>query len=904
MKLRTNDPRLTSYALGELDDAERAAVERTLAASPEAQAMVDDIRRTADELTAAMAAGAALDLTPGQRRAVEQAVARRSAAATAAAATTTIAAPAVLRFRPWRPVAAAAVLAFAACSAWWMVSMPAEQASRSATLANRKELKTPEALYGPRITNGATHRGFDARRLRDSVSDGPADARRKLEAMGYTGGALGSDAGLSDPALAAKLANAAPFVTLAEEFGVPVPMPDANSDGADDVAQFGPRRGRPLFTNAAQLNPAKTDHVLYPRNWLDLSSRRGNESSALRPNTVHSDEAPPLHARLSTNDESRIADETMRAVVERRTILERTRVPKERQEQKRRETVASLMQASNEELAQGRIAKAEELLRQVVYIDPTNVQALEQLDLVQKHGAELYARYNDKPFLGVAEAPLSTFSIDVDTASYTNIRRFLNNNQLPPPDAVRIEEMVNFFDYDYPPPAGEHPFAVYVDTTECPWTPQHRLMRVALKGREVPREQRPPTNLVFLIDVSGSMNDANKLPLVKDSLTLLAGELDGLDRVAIVVYAGASGLVLPSTGGDRTDAILAALDNLGAGGSTNGGQGIRLAYDVASANFIEGGANRVILATDGDFNVGITDQTELTRLIEESAATGVFLSVLGYGMGDLRDDTLETLADRGNGHYAYIDSLDEARRVLVDQVGGTLVTIAKDVKIQIEFNPLAVAAYRLIGYENRMLAARDFNDDAKDAGEIGAGHTVTALYEVVPAGVEWQAIEPAGVARVDSDDQTSSAGSPPGPLPYGRGSAGAIEEDGAEPSRPDLPEVDPLRYQAGLTPTTAGLSGETATVKLRYKQPDGDTSRLITYSLTDDGAPLDAAPGDLRFAAAVASFGMLLRHSPHAADWTLDAVQELAATALGDDPQGYRAEFLQLVEKARALNQP
>jgi secreted protein with Ig-like and vWFA domain len=538
------------------------------------------------------------------------------------------------------------------------------------------------------------------------------------------------------------------------------------------------------------------------------------------------------------------------------------------------------------------------------------------LEIGARKIAEAYAPVDDNPFLPVHQSPLSTFSIDVDTASYTNIRRFLNNGQLPPPDAVRIEEMVNFFEYDYAPPTGEHPFAVYVDLTECPWTPQHRLMRVALKGLEIPREERPPSNLVFLIDVSGSMQSSNKLPLVKDSLTLLTGELDRLDRVAIVVYAGSSGLVLPSTGGHRGDAILSALDNLSAGGSTNGGEGIQLAYDIASANFIEGGANRVILATDGDFNVGITDRSELTRLIEEKAASGVFLSVLGYGMGDLKDDTLEKLADRGNGHYAYIDSLDEARRVLVDQVGGTLVTIAKDVKIQIEFNPLAVAAYRLIGYENRMLAARDFNDDAKDAGEVGAGHTVTALYEVVPVGVDWLDAETADAADF------AGGGEPSGPLPDGRGSAGSLpdgrgsetgggneiaRDDTAdtavppEPSRPDLPEVDPLRYQAGLAPTPAALGGETATVKLRYKQPDGEISRLITYSVADDGGTLEQASGDLRFAAAVASFGMLLRHSPHAGGWTLDAVQELAAGALGDDPQGYQAEFLQLVEMARAL---
>jgi Mg-chelatase subunit ChlD len=349
---------------------------------------------------------------------------------------------------------------------------------------------------------------------------------------------------------------------------------------------------------------------------------------------------------------------------------------------------------------------------------------------------ESYDRIYENPFLDVRQNPLSTFSIDVDTASYANVRRFLNGGSLPPKDAVRIEELLNYFTYHYAPPADDRPFAVHTEVAGCPWEPKHRLLRVALKGREIDLDNRPASNLVFLIDVSGSMDDPAKLPLLKTALHLLIDKLAENDRVAMVVYAGSSGLVLPSTSGLYKETIWAALDRLQAGGSTNGGSGIQLAYQVAREKFIPGGTNRVILCTDGDFNVGVTDQGSLTRLIENEAQSGVFLSVVGFGAGNLKDSTMEKLADRGNGNYAYIDTANEARKVLVEQLGGTLVTIAKDVKLQLEFNPGKVSAYRLIGYENRLLRAEDFNDDKKDAGEIGAGHTVTALYELVPAGTE------------------------------------------------------------------------------------------------------------------------------------------------------------------------
>ncbi|MBI5763470.1 MAG: VWA domain-containing protein [Planctomycetes bacterium] len=481
--------------------------------------------------------------------------------------------------------------------------------------------------------------------------------------------------------------------------------------------------------------------------------------------------------------------------------------------------------------------------------------------------AESYDQIRDNPFYLVREQPLSTFSIDVDTASYSNIRRFLTSGQMPPKDAVRIEEMINYFSYTDAPPTGDDPFSVNVEMALCPWRMNHRLARVALKGKTFPAQQRPACNLVFLVDVSGSMQPENKLPLVQRALGMLVEQLDERDRVAIVVYAGSSGLVLPSTTCNNRDTIRHAINNLSAGGSTNGGQGIELAYKVAAEHFNVEGVNRVILATDGDFNVGVTSQNSLVELIQEKAKSKVFLSVFGFGMGNLKDSTLEKLADKGNGQYGYIDTLNEARKVFVEQVAGTLVTIAKDVKIQIEFNPAVVAAYRLIGYENRILAAQDFNDDRKDAGEIGAGHSVTALYEIVPVG------QPMDVPSVD-------------PLKYQR-VEGAVS-------------AAPVDAKPNLTP--AAMNGETMTVKLRYKQPDGDVSKLIERPVMDSVRQVSSASNDFRWSAAVAAFGMILRDSPHRGDATCAAVLDMAQGAVANDASGYRAEFVELVKKAQALS--
>ena len=481
-------------------------------------------------------------------------------------------------------------------------------------------------------------------------------------------------------------------------------------------------------------------------------------------------------------------------------------------------------------------------------VDP-DLQAEEQ-----DFNTEAYDQIIENPFLSAKQNPLSTFSIDVDTASYANVRRFLNQQQLPPPGAVRIEELINYFTYDYLPPEGNVPFSVHVELADCPWNAKHRLARIGLKGREIHVEQRPPSNLVFLLDVSGSMADANKLPLVKSAMKMLVDRLGENDRVAIAVYAGASGLVLPSTSADNKLRILSALDHLEAGGSTNGGEGIQLAYRIAVENFLQGGVNRVILCTDGDFNVGTTNQSELIRLIEEKAKGGVFLSVLGFGMGNYKDSTMEKLADKGNGNYTYIDTVNEARKVLVEEMTGTLITIAKDVKIQIDFNPAQVAGYRLIGYENRILRAEDFKDDTKDAGEIGAGHTVTALYELVPPGQ---------------------------PLP---------ESD-----------VDPSKYQKPDKPTDADSSDELFTVRLRYKDPDGQTSKPLEVPVIAKVKKFEEASNDFRFTGSVAEFGMLLRDSKYRGDSNFKRVLETASTSLGQDASGYRSEFLKLVKTAEEL---
>jgi Ca-activated chloride channel family protein len=475
----------------------------------------------------------------------------------------------------------------------------------------------------------------------------------------------------------------------------------------------------------------------------------------------------------------------------------------------------------------------------------------------ERFNTEAYNVVDENRFLAAGSNPLSTFSIDVDAASYSNVRRFLSQGLLPPKDAVRLEELVNYFPYRYPDRTGSAPFAVSTELAVCPWANDHRLVRIGLQSRRLASDKLPPSNLVFLIDVSGSMNEPEKLPLVQQAFRALVQELRPQDRVAIVVYAGAAGLVLPPTSGADKATILGAIDRLEAGGSTAGGAGIRLAYDVAKEHFDPEGNNRVILATDGDFNVGVSSDAEMVRLIEQRREDGTFLTVLGFGTGNLKDSKMEQMADKGNGHYAYIDSFREARKVFVQEFGGTLFTVAKDVKIQVEFNPARVQAYRLLGYENRMLQKEDFKDDRKDAGELGSGHSVTALYEVVPVG------------------------------------ARAV-------TMPD----DSLTYQQTSLRPGGKHSGELMTVRLRYKDPGESTSRLLETAVADraDGrSDLAKASEDLRFQSAVAEFAMLLRNSEFKGTASWDQALALARGARGDDPQEYRGEFIGLVETAKAL---
>jgi len=463
---------------------------------------------------------------------------------------------------------------------------------------------------------------------------------------------------------------------------------------------------------------------------------------------------------------------------------------------------------------------------------------------------ESYKEIEENTFKMVKSSPLSTFSIDVDKAGYSNVRRMINNGQEIPKDAVKIEEMINYFDYNYPQPKGKIPFTIHTEVNTTPWNKKSKLIKIGLQGKTVPLDDIPPSNLVFLIDVSGSMNSQNKLPLLKSAFKLLVNQLRDEDKISIVTYAGAAGLVLPPTSGDNKNKILEALNNLNAGGSTAGGQGIELAYKTAEENFIKNGNNRVILASDGDFNVGASSDQAMEELIEEKRKSGVFLTCLGFGTGNYQDSKMETLADKGNGNHAYIDSMQEAQRILGTEFGGTLFTIAKDVKIQVEFNPAFVQAYRLIGYENRLLNDEDFNDDKKDAGELGSGHKVTALYEIIPTGVKskW------------------------------------------------LKDIDDLKYS---DKPSANNQKDLLTVKFRYKEPDGDKSKLIEHIISAKEMKNNNASADFKFASAVAMFGMKLRKSEYIKESSFQNIIQLAEEGKAKDNEGYKAEFIRLVKASK-----
>jgi Ca-activated chloride channel family protein len=476
--------------------------------------------------------------------------------------------------------------------------------------------------------------------------------------------------------------------------------------------------------------------------------------------------------------------------------------------------------------------------------------------VVPPHETEQYAPITPNIFHSPLAEPLSTFSIDVDTANYSNLRRMLTQGYLPEPKSIRIEELLNYFAYDYPQPKGDHPFAVYSEMGVCPWNQKRNLVHIGIQGKKLNLDKAAPSNLVFLIDVSGSMNTEKKLPLVQASLNMLVENLRGSDKVAIVVYAGAAGEVLPSTSGNQKQKITEAINNLRAGGSTAGGAGIELAYKIAKENFIKDGNNRIIICTDGDFNVGASSNAHMTDLVEKNRKDGVYLTLLGYGMGNYKDDRMELLADKGNGNYAYIDNIMEAKKVLVNEMASTLYTIAKDVKLQIEFNPAHVKAYRLIGYENRLLNKEDFKDDTKDAGELGAGHNVTAVYEIIP---------------MDSKEM--------------------------------IPELDELKYQDIKISEAARKSPEVMTVKLRYKLPDSESSIPFDVPVLNKTKSIEQESETFLFSSAVIGYGMLLQDSQYKAALTWDMVKDLAKKSIGKDSEGYRAEFLTLIDIAAKLTE-
>lgn len=851
MKLEPEDPRLTAYVLGELSEEERREIEVELDRDPDCRQFVEETRALVEELAQDIGSEPEFVLTDDQKRAVEDGISRMDGAG--------IASPGSAResqSRRWIGwgvgVSLAAGLLLATVFVMregsdshppFEISSVIEEASRDDEKGEKSwgELESVGAKRG--TAKSARSQFEDLEVLGEDAGErlGLQDLRQKKEKKGAVRNwthVVDAEPSPTDLALGVMRENGVQSPELDSKDGIsPTPATEESLNALvvrSDVPSRSSGEVR-LITDSPVPGTSRVQRSL--RDGLSRPSEGGAAGKS---------QAPSLgkkSVRLAGETPAR----TLQSLGGKRAKDTKSGPAAPKVD---KETIASLRTLgyiSDQEGAADFSNRAEGESRADAQL-PTTREA---------PATEAYDHVEENPFSAVRNEPRSTFSIDVDTASYANVRRLLNEGKMPPKGAVRIEEMVNYFDYDYPSAVGGEPFSVHVETSQSLWSSQHRLVRIGIRGKDVRKEDCPPSNLVFLIDVSGSMKSSKKLPLLKQGLNLLVSQLSERDRVAIVVYANGTGVVLPSTSGNNHETIRHALQGLEAGGSTNGGAGIELAYRVAGEKRIEGGINRVILCTDGDLNVGVTNQSDLVSMIKEKAKQGVFLTVLGFGTGNYKDSTLEKIADHGNGNYAYVDSLQEASKVLVQEMMGTLHTIAKDVKIQVEFNPLEVESYRLIGYENRMLATRDFNDDKKDAGEIGAGHTVTALYELIPRG--------AAVASA-------------------------------------LPGSDPLKYQFQPEPTSAAHSGQLMTVKLRYKQPDGDKSRLIEVPVTDSWGDLGLSSADFRFAATVAGFGMLLRGSAHKGEMTYAGLKEIASNCLGRDEKGYRREFLELVEKARRIS--
>ena len=806
MKLLPEDPRLTAYALGEIEDeSERAEIEAAVEQSPELQAAVASIRELGDLLSAGFAEEPVPELSEFEKAKMEapQVVEKPSSGSR------------LLAWPVWTSAAAILILAFVVLPQRGGVKEDFAYQAEPRTDAEEQTVTRMRVLDVdiPAELIEGTPQPIKVPNLEPAPTQAPQMVVQETIVVGRTT----EDQDFGPPADAAVPPRLMSFSDFRKENGLDQSQPTAGSIVGKEMP-------------AARQDPSMRIVAA-----AQMPIPEAPPATRLHMKDVSNISVASVDVNLPDMEQSFTVSSGLGGVGGDASM----------------NLLGTPREGSNVNVFGLKTMSEEEALRRSRQAELT-------------YNTEKYAPIEETDFRSPLVAPLSTFSIDVDTASYANVRRFLNQGQLPPADAVRIEELINYFPYSDAAPTeslaeGGAPFAVHMDQTIAPWNASNHLLRVALKGYEMPWDERPASNLVFLLDVSGSMSSQNKLPLVKEAMDLLVRRLDGRDRVAVVVYAGASGLALPSTTANNRETIQHAMDNLKAGGSTNGGAGIQLAYKVAREHFIEGGNNRVILCTDGDFNVGQTNQGDLADVAEAAADEGVSLTILGFGMGNLKDDMLEELSNKGKGSYAYVDSSAEARKVFLEDLASNIFKVAKDVKIQVEFNPAQVKAYRLIGYENRRLKAEDFNNDQKKAGDIGPAHTVVALYEIVPAGV-----------------------------------------DGATPS------VDALRYQENVP--AEGESGEVATVKLRYKQPEADVSQLITRTVeSDDLVAFDDASADVRFGAAVAGFGMRLSASAHVNELSYDAIESIATSALDKDPGGHRSEFVGLVRQARKLsggNQP
>jgi Ca-activated chloride channel homolog len=876
MKIDTNDPQWTAYALGEItDERERAEIESILKESAEMRQLVAEIRETAGLLTTELQAEPAINLTQDQRDRIEaKAQTGRTwfglkpawAMAIAAAAIMMISIVAVKELRqldpnppqnqvamvlPKKPAPDQEPKSPAVPATLPADSAAVKRAADTEVVANKAVI--PEKLKVAAIPQQAASLGKKLETIVPASASQqtyePAPPQFLQHAM--LSGTVKDGSGAVLPGASLTLTDKATGSTTHAvsnangQYSFPSLRPGLHKLSAE-LPGFQMQTYTDIALNAA--SPAKLDFTL-----PIASSQQRVEVSALVENMLlESSSSAGAMSPEKKIAELPLVNSNAQSLIKAMSGVTSTKNPVFGADS----TQFAGISASNLNVQRDGITISD---ARYVHPKPPFPPHRGMLPPWQRQrsnfNTETYDNISDNAFLDALQNPLSTFSIDVDTASYSNMRRFLDGGSLPPKDSIRIEELVNYFDYDYKGPKNEKPFAANFEITDAPWNPEHRLLRIGLKGREIAPGKRPNSNLVFLLDVSGSMEDWNKLPLVKEAMTLLMDQLTEADRVAIVVYASDTSLYLPSTRGDQKERLRQAIYRLHAGGSTNGASGIQLAYQTARENFIPGGVNRVILATDGDFNVGITNRGDLTRLIEEKAKSGIFLSALGFGMGNYKDATLETLASKGRGNYAYIDNLNEAKKVLVEQINSTLVSIAKDVKIQVEFNPQRVSAYRLIGYEDRVMAKEDFNNDAKQAGVIGAGHAVTVLYELVPAG------------------------------------AAELK-----------PAVDPLKYQKPAPPSSNANSDELLTVKIRSKEPEKDTSVLSEFPVKESKEKFSNASQDFKFAASVAAFGMVLRDSPYKGNANLENVLEWAKEGKGEDRHGYRQEFIRLIHRAIAIS--